>query len=147
MIMVIYFGMINLADILSFTVDWNRALLLPEGPYAAGFLPFVPEESIDSGVLPSICMHSSHIYEFREVLFAVGIATEESGTHLGCPDKLHVTLGTTNIRLEATQSKQSLSQQQSQFIQQTYILSHSVFYCSFHFKVWNCYTNEDVMMF
>lgn len=70
-----------------------------------GVLPFISEECINPGILPLICMHSGHIYQFREILSIVRVSAEEPGIHLGRPAKLQVVLGTTYICLEATHSQ------------------------------------------
>lgn len=73
-----------------------------------GVLPFISEECVNPCILPPLCMHSSHIYQLREVLSAVSVSTEEPGLHLGRPGELQRLLGTTDVCLEATHSRKDL---------------------------------------
>lgn len=66
-----------------------------------GVLPFISEKCVNPCILPPLCIHSSHIYQLREVLSAVSVSTEEPGIHLGRPGELQSLLGASDICLEA----------------------------------------------
>lgn len=72
-----------------------------------GVLPFISEKCVNPCILPPLCMHSSHIYQLREVLSAVSVSTEEPGIHLGRPGELQSLLGASDICLEATHSQRT----------------------------------------
>lgn len=64
-----------------------------------GVSPFISEECINSGLLPLLCVHSSHVYQLREMLSAVSVPTGEPGIHLGRPAELQNVLRSATVHL------------------------------------------------
>lgn len=72
-----------------------------------GILPFISEECVNPGILPLLCMHSSHIDELREVLLVVSVTAEEPDIQLRGPGELQHLFGATLICLEITYDKRT----------------------------------------
>lgn len=70
-------------------------------------LPFIPEESIDPGVIPLPGINGRHFHQLGEVLSAARISTEETRGHLRRPGELQNLLGAAGICLGTRRNPRS----------------------------------------
>lgn len=70
-------------------------------------VPFIPEESIDRGVVPPLGVNGHRIHQLGEVPPAAGIPAEEARGHLRRPGELQNLLGAAGICLGTRRNPRS----------------------------------------